>query len=818
MEITVNSGSLDLATGFSMEIEEYNPVFNELGSQSLPATVPASGNNRSLLGYPDHPETDMAPSGGKLQCRVTDGVLSKSGLLNMVSGSRREGLSFNIGFDSSTVFEKWQARKLSELEDLPVIVPGPWDGDIYDIILGYYLDGSPRLSPAAVFPIVVDNKNNEVDGQTQYYYEILNNLPDENFRQQRVISRLINSEPTAVTVPAYYGLTAFPWLYEVVEWVFADAGYKIEANPFLADPELARIVILNNCVDACCRGILDFADLMPDVTVAEFLTALLTRFGLVYTLDFERRTATLRFLRDIVKEMEHFDLTDKAVDWPLVNFETPKYVTLSAASSIEGAAPLTERFEDFIKGYDLDRMIFGRAIADWGWNEDRSDFDYDYPEYDDDVDWDPDEGREEWDFDLWDDWGDNWDDGFDDRDDYDFYSLKAATPQSVAAGDSSGNRIAFEVRTQLWFKLDKENKVVDEASTSFFNWDPQSEGLEPESYSSVDEWVPLQYVTIQERPHLHIKGFGDYVPMFLTGAKYCHTYVSQGDTDDDEKDGSSTPLAFLFAFNNCDEVPQGTVGRFSPETAQGKNIVFNDGSTHTLSLCFQFKNGLFARFWKDYDELLRHGAKSVEVPIRMSKADISSIEMLSPVRYGNDRYLIDKYSYSLPSPGVVAVDFSLRPLFTSGSYNLAAEQNIPDFEPGTRTSRWCYQSNNIRAVCQSDESRARAIALFRERNPQWRDPEGGNPVISCTTRFMKAVESGLVWYSDPANTGEAVVGKVRSCVYQAIAYYDIYRIRQRAVPSDQGIAFEDYVEDKPFDSVTIQVSYTVELIGKWVQN
>lgn len=42
LEIRINNEPLDIPAGFSVEIEDTNPIFNERGSQSIPATVPAS--------------------------------------------------------------------------------------------------------------------------------------------------------------------------------------------------------------------------------------------------------------------------------------------------------------------------------------------------------------------------------------------------------------------------------------------------------------------------------------------------------------------------------------------------------------------------------------------------------------------------------------------------------------------------------------------------------------------------------------------------------------------------------------------------------
>ena len=48
-----------------------------------------------------------------------------------------------------------------------------------------------------------------------------------------------------------------------------------------------------------------------------------------------------------------------------ITYEAPQYVKLSAKSSIEGAAPSHERFEDFAKGLDLTQVHLGNTIKQW---------------------------------------------------------------------------------------------------------------------------------------------------------------------------------------------------------------------------------------------------------------------------------------------------------------------------------------------------------------------------------------------------------------------------------------------------------------------
>lgn len=108
----------------------------------------------------------------------------------------------------------------------------------------------------------------------------------------------------------------------MLELVFSEFGYTITENPFKTNKELSNLVILNNAADCCVKGKLSYADLMPDCTVEDFLNALHVRFGLVYNVSSDTKTATLRLIRDIVDDVPDIDLSRSLTDEPLITYET----------------------------------------------------------------------------------------------------------------------------------------------------------------------------------------------------------------------------------------------------------------------------------------------------------------------------------------------------------------------------------------------------------------------------------------------------------------------------------------------------------------
>ena len=766
IEILTGGEALDLPSDFSIEIEDSSPVFNDRGSQSVPATVPATRRNSRMLMFPYRLDAGAPPNGDSRLWSVVCGAYRRDGKMNVTSASLKDGISFNIGFDNSTVYAAWSKKRLSELSSMPVVNIGT-DAKMIEFTDRLYLSADPQIDELALFPVVVDNESidsgNGDNKKTEYYWEILNTPGDRGIYDRSTVKRIIDGVVTEVTVPSCYGRTPFVRVWRILELIFADMGCRLADNPFKSDRELARLVVLNNGADVCCTGQLHYAELMPDVTVDEFMNALWVRFGLVYNLDADRRIVSLAFIKDILRKDIALDLSTIKAGFPLVNYETPQYIRLSASTSIEGAAPTHERFEEFVRGYDMDGVRFGSDIENWTWSDVRGD------------------------------WG---------SDDHD-----AADPDIRPS-------LSFEVRTCRWHKLDYDNGKVKVSSSSFFNWDPATPDMDAMELSSVDEWVPVSHVK------LPWASFDEFAPMYLTGARHYHSYI-KGCDDEDNKNEDSTPLAFMFAFTGSDEKTTGTVGRFSPAVAQGRNVKFADGSEHTLSLLFQFKDGLFSRFWRGYDEILRHSARSVEVPVRIRKSDLQRMDILAPVSMDGVRCLINKSSYSLPAAASVSVGMTLRVIQPHGDYNIDAEQGIPEFSPAGRYLVWElwfdeYDGNELQILERIANRSTAANAYIAKVGFKEYGTPGDYYCINANSAVPVRIERiPPVWDTDPSLPQPVVEGQGLFKKYKAMATYDIFVIHDVSQqPGDNDWELGECAVGQ----ISIEVEYEVRLTASWTNS
>lgn len=684
----MDNEALDLPGEFVLPIEETSPVFNDAGSQSVSATVPATDRNSRLLKAPQR--VDTASDSFRLKdADVVDGATIRRGTLNVTEASLREGMTFNIGFDNAVAYSRWQSRKLSELSGLPVYRPRALEGytDVELLLMELWRlwrdERYSEIKDLAIFPLALSR--GEHDGSE--YWELLNvprevegmdNLTapfyqlTEVLRVPAKVKRVIGGTVTDVNTPKGYMVSPFIKVWRVIELIFADLGMKVDGNPFKSDPELERLVVLNNAADTICRGRIDYANLMPDSTVEEFMEALWVRFGMVYKVDCDTGVATVRFLKDILTGTPQLDLDPLISDWPKITYLTPQYISLGNATSLDGAEPAQERFEDFARGASRTPLMgpdvgnwqnSGRpdwpewSGATWEWGDE---YDPDYPE--------PDYPEPEW------------PEQDDDRDYARFRAKSASRAGDEGTHPASKDFLAREFMTWNWYRVDSLNSRTTRTSTPFFRWDPQPEGIDALELSSTDESVPVGWV--QETGKTG-NPFTGHMPMYLCGSRHYTTYVAGNDSEE-EKEGTETPLAFLFWYRDGSQ----SMGRFCGERADGSLMDIRTGENEWVrsgySLLFQFAGGLYDTFWRRYDEILRHGSRSVEVPALIGRRDLPGIDMLRPVRFGHLPCLIDKMEYDLPASDPVAVTMTLRPIATQGEYDFGAENPVEDFRAKRR--------------------------------------------------------------------------------------------------------------------------------------
>lgn len=807
MKIKTAGESLDLSSGFSIEIEDTNPIWNEYGSQSVPATVPATPRNCFLLDFPVRIDAGRHPNNPEREVCVVDGAYIRNGKMNVTEASIEEGIMFSIGFDNSTAYVDWEKKQINKLPNLPTYFPTAYlSPDLPRLIKEMrriYRSARSDSDPFAVFPICVNNPKPNSTDFDETYPELFNVPTEAAMDQMTTVNRVIDGVITEVKVPEGYCLSPFVRVWRVLEVVFSSLGMSLDGNPFKEDKELSRLVVLNNCADACCLGYVKYSDILPDCTVGEFLKALWTRFGLVYTINFDKRVASLRLIKDIIKEPAALDLLPLSTTREKIVYNSPEYIKLSAKTSIDGAAPPADRWEDFIKGINLDRIRTGSDLIHWTkddtdscwsgedggyWEMEDPDPDYEEPDYPEPEFPDPDD----WDYDL------------------DSLSVDdvAVSEPAVTDNEPEPDMIAKEYVTGDWYRLDNENNCVALAGSGFFQWDPQPEGHNAVDLASEDECVPISFINnINTSTGNHL---ADYCPMFLVGARHYHSYIKG--SSEAETDGS-TPLAFMQALTLKGG---GTVGRLTKEGSDGKPIELSDDTTTTLALYFQFRDGLFARFWSGYDELLRFANRTVTIKARVPKEILVGMNLIQPVSYRGIRCLIDKMTYSLPAYGDVPVEFTLHPIMTQGEYNIKQIQAIPSISLADKMLAWRLVSDTLDSCATTIEVRV-AVANHWKTETGWVDngPLGEYRFVDARCVVLDNITRNALTYENDTELPQPDMygQKIKGRIYTAAASFNLYEGIDHATGPGED---DNWVLGQLLATIVWEVSYTVDLEAIWV--
>lgn len=348
MKIITSKGQLDIPTDYSITIEQSSPAFSHEGTQSLPIELPISDRNITTLDKPIRfGRVDRFVR--KLDAKIIAGIFQKDGQLVIDSAGINAGIVGAIMLNESDLYSKIKDTEIKSIfasiirndfsaESNPV---SSWYTHIYRCMKGEILDDF------TAFPVATDF--NEETG-----YFILNR-PDYTSALDpwKLIweARNITTDEESMIYPAGYGITPFLWLWRTIELIFAHYGYSVRNSIFSSDPLLKKIVLVNNTADAICKGRLNYADLVPDITVSGFLTFLEKKFLTHAYIYPESKTVDFVPLQSILSLNPDHNLSSLIDGEAQFFYGETRGVTLSSKTDIDGSAPAASTIFDLQKIY-----------------------------------------------------------------------------------------------------------------------------------------------------------------------------------------------------------------------------------------------------------------------------------------------------------------------------------------------------------------------------------------------------------------------------------------------------------------------------------
>lgn len=337
MRIITNKGQYDLPENFVLEMERKNPFFSKIGEKSIPVTLPLTKNNLRIIGYSNISSNTKPIS--SLDVFIEDGM-TRLTAKQIIHKTTKEGISTTF-YPNIGAF--WTTIKDKKLKDV-------MSGFSYaSTSLMTDLQNSMKSTANfdfIVFPVACKN------GGDKYF--ILNQTENTDSEGTTYLvgrkARIIQEGDKNTTVPIGYGITPFLRLHIVLEKVISFFGYTLEGN-FLASGEFSTLCILNNCADPVVINRIDYSQLVPNITIQDFLNVIRFKFCCEFISDESRKTINISFLKDQLSQSPNTDLSSIRVSE--LDYEPPTFsqITISQDTSLENAAPETETLEKFVEKY-----------------------------------------------------------------------------------------------------------------------------------------------------------------------------------------------------------------------------------------------------------------------------------------------------------------------------------------------------------------------------------------------------------------------------------------------------------------------------------
>lgn len=339
MRIYTDNGEYDLPAGFALEIEKKNPFFNKVGEKSLPVTLPFTSNNKRIIGFNAVNRTSKPIY--KLDAIIEDGV-NTIRAKQIIHGVSKQGISTTFYLGLGRFWEKINNLKVRELLRNKIFR----SSNIFkDIIRS--MDWSSSYDFVA-FPVAV-----KLSSSSNYF--VLNSLEEIEGELHLVgeKERTITEGDISTKCPRGYGITVFLKVEKALTVVVGELGYTLSAELLSVEPFANQLVFLNNVADSVTVSEIRYLQLLPDITVQEFLDIFRKRFNCEFYVDEQKKEVKLIHFDNSFSPEKINDLSNYIDGEPTLNYkEEFSRIILKIKRTADESKTETETIEEFLKKYE----------------------------------------------------------------------------------------------------------------------------------------------------------------------------------------------------------------------------------------------------------------------------------------------------------------------------------------------------------------------------------------------------------------------------------------------------------------------------------
>lgn len=355
----------DLYENTILSIEETSPLFSEQGSLSLPLDLPPTQGNLEELGFPNRLQRRKAFQ-KKRRVTVSIGTYVKIAEMVVVHVAENGDISTTIFLNTSLLNRKIKGRSLKDIfsshkRDDFKNNPDDWIGYLEKVMRGSTVDDfhifPVLLKVSDITEDLMDDKIMKVKASWSHF--LIANRPAywllENGNDGGSISNsssegpyytlpykvdLYDDDGFQYLSPARYGLAPYLKFNYVLKELFKELGYSLSTSFFDSDESFKKLCVIHAVADALVGDTLSYSDLLPDVSVDDFLKMTENSFGCKFFVDEAKNTVTPIFWKDLLAKHPKFDLTPYLEDGAFLEFSNETFFSLKATREIEESQAL----------------------------------------------------------------------------------------------------------------------------------------------------------------------------------------------------------------------------------------------------------------------------------------------------------------------------------------------------------------------------------------------------------------------------------------------------------------------------------------------
>lgn len=317
-----------MPANFKPKVTRVNAMLTDESEQTAPITLPGDPLNLRLIEHAERidnyykPVTDM-------DILVSDGLMVRPANLGIHSASETDGISSTIYLGTSQFYSLIDEKKLNSL-NWPIIKSPDYDNQTLAQRVTYLIglikaeynapttDSAYRIAPLLTDKTVKPKRNGVVTEQPfilneyypgQYNFGATNEVIINKFYGEYTQQFMEND--VLVDIGIGYGITPFLRIKYILEFIFGEYGFTVDFTELNARfIKFESLCIENNIADAIYAGRIKYSQLVPDLTIKDFLTKVSTYFGGKFIVNENSKVAKFRLFSNVLTTSADMDLSD----------------------------------------------------------------------------------------------------------------------------------------------------------------------------------------------------------------------------------------------------------------------------------------------------------------------------------------------------------------------------------------------------------------------------------------------------------------------------------------------------------------------------